>query len=695
MAVRLTRLLAHLKKTNMPATNELLQEGRYRIGQPTPGRVNVFDAYDTVRNTNVVVREIPVKMNKVMTVSQQESLRLAFATQAKALTEIDHESLPHVHDFFSEIDRQYLVMETVAGEDLASLLSRHNRPFSVKEVVDWADQLLDALNLLHTHRPSIIHRNIRPHNINLDASGKIKLLGVGVGNTVDTNAVDDSANLRYSPIEQIWPGLDPASQKAITHSYDDRSERILKEPLDARSDIYSLGATLYFLVTGREPVDPLERSIDVLEGKLDPLREPSKVDSRIPAEISDVLMKALEIKRENRYDSAMIMRHVLKDAVARVQERETEEDLEQQEAAEIIRMATQPQNDPTAEEQKRLQAEAEQRRETEQKRLAEEQQRVEAERQLRQKQEEEAKAKAAAEAEAKAKAETEARAKAEAEAKAKAEAEARAEAESKARAEAEAKARAEAEAKAKQEAEVKARAEAEARAREEAEAKAREEAKARAAREEAESLAREEAEAEAAPTTNDFVLEIPAGEEVVAYRDKADIDEAELAAVLEELEEVEAKQSRGEESSDHVQVFEDALDMPAPSSAESNEDEDIFTVPEKSGSSLPMPAIAGAIGLVVVLAIGGWFMMSGSSKPEPPAPQPVQVSQPQSESNPSTESITSSTQTSQETAPSTEAPTDPQLAAKTAPTPNKAKKAETKPTAEKKKVTVDDLINDN
>jgi hypothetical protein len=84
----------------MPATNELLQEGRYRISQPTPGKVNVFEAYDTVRNTTVVVREIPVKLNRVTTVSQQESLRLAFASQAKALTEIDNESLPHVHDFF-------------------------------------------------------------------------------------------------------------------------------------------------------------------------------------------------------------------------------------------------------------------------------------------------------------------------------------------------------------------------------------------------------------------------------------------------------------------------------------------------------------------------------------------------------------------------------------------------------------------
>jgi len=319
----------------MPATNELLQEGRYRISQsPTHnGDEKVFEAYDTVRNTNVIVREIPVKLNKVTTLSQQESLKLAFANQAKALTEIEHESLLNVHDYFSEIDRQYLVMEAVEGDSLGELLAKHKRPFPVSQVTDWADELLDALNYLHTRKPPIIHRNINPLNLKFDPSGKVKLLGVGLGAGPDSEFAampqTDSENLRYSPMEQIWPGLDAASQKVITNSYDDRSERILKEPLDARSDIYSLGATLYFLITAVHPVDPIERSIEILEGKLDPLREPTKVHPQIPAEISDVLMKALEIKRENRYDSALIMRQVLKTAIARVQEREEEETREQ------------------------------------------------------------------------------------------------------------------------------------------------------------------------------------------------------------------------------------------------------------------------------------------------------------------------------------------------------------------------------
>src|SRR5215204_1277025 len=170
----------------MNANNEFLQEGRYRIDEAAP-RDAVFEAYDTVRNTKVLVREFPVRLNPVMTVSQQESIKLAFATQAKVLSEIEHESLPHVHDYFSEIDRQYLVMESVDGENLYELLFRDRKPFPVEEVVRWADELLDALNYLHSRRPSIVHRDIRPKNLRCDVSGRIKLLGLGVDSSVSSD----------------------------------------------------------------------------------------------------------------------------------------------------------------------------------------------------------------------------------------------------------------------------------------------------------------------------------------------------------------------------------------------------------------------------------------------------------------------------------------------------------------------------
>lgn len=617
----------------MPASNELLQEGRYRINQPVSGDGNVYEAYDTVRNIKVLVREFPVRLNAVATVSQRESIKLAFANQAKALSEIEHESLLHVQDYFSEIDRQYLVMESVDGEDLNELLARGKKPFPLDSVLRWGDDLLDALHYLHSHKPSIIHRNIRPENIRLHSSGKVKLLGVGLDSGPDAEFAGspaDGSELKYSPMEQIWPGLDAASQKVITHSYDDRSERILKEPLDARSDIYSLGATLYFLMTGLEPVDPLERSIDLLEGKLDPLREPTKVDSNIPAEISDVLMKALEIKRENRYDAALIMRQVLKTAITRVEERKAEEAREQEQAAETIRRAAQTKiAAPPAVDHEAAAAEKRRQDEMLQRQLREaEQQRVLAEQ------------KAAA----------------------------------------------------------------------------------------AERLRREEEKAEASipAIPEDNVLEIPAPSEVVAYRENPLVDETELAAVLEELEkaELELEGERGEndvaapepsvvavaeddasddefeDEPEHVQVYEEPIDFAPQSepSVEPSTHDGLFAETEQPRSSLPMPAIAGAIGLVLVIAVGGWFALSGSSEPTPSVSMPaMQVEQPvQPEPSPAAEVITS-TEPQPETAAATEADlTQDQAAAPKAAPAAKPKKTEAKSGAEKKKaVTVDDLINDN
>jgi serine/threonine protein kinase len=317
----------------MPATNALLQEGRYRITNESSneGGGSVYDAYDTVSETNVIVREITVKRDRVQTVSQRESQNVALADRARVLAEIKHESLLHVRDYFSETGRQYIVVDPIEGDDLKVLLDRQGNHFPISDVTGWADQLLDALHYLHSFRTPIIHREIRPENVRLNPDGKVMLVTFGlVGDGRQDKAVvnangPDAVEIAYSPLEQIWNGLDAASQKVIVSRYDERSERILKEDLDARSDIYSLGATLYHLATARPPVDSLERSIEILEGRPDPLASPNNIDPSIPSEISDVIVKAMEIKREYRFDSAAIMRQVLRTALVRVKERETGE----------------------------------------------------------------------------------------------------------------------------------------------------------------------------------------------------------------------------------------------------------------------------------------------------------------------------------------------------------------------------------
>jgi hypothetical protein len=313
----------------MLTTNQNLQQGRYRIvsqlGQNGAGAD--YEAFDTVLGTNVRLKEIRDNLGKVTTPVQLEARKMNFSKKAKFLTEMKNESLFLVKDFFSEIDHHYLVTEFTDGNTLGELLEKNRKPFSISEVSNWADSLLDALNYLHTLTPQIIHGEIKPQNVRLSADGKVKLLVFNLVksaeeiNAATANQTFDAAVLPYLPLEQIWQGLDAASKKVILTSFDDKSEKILEQPPDARSDVFSLAATLYHLLTARIPADALTRSIDILEGKTDPLQSPSLLNPSVPTEVSEVLMKALEIKRENRFSSAVIMRQVLRTAFVRVKER--------------------------------------------------------------------------------------------------------------------------------------------------------------------------------------------------------------------------------------------------------------------------------------------------------------------------------------------------------------------------------------
>jgi len=314
----------------MLTTNQILQQGRYRIvNQLGENGTGVgYEAFDTVLKANVLLKELRDNLGKVTTPAQLEARKMNFAKKAKVLTEMKHQSLLSVKDFFSEIDHHYLVTDFFDGNNLSELIEKHRKPFSLTDISNWADSLLDALNYLHTLTPQIIHGEVKPQNVRLSPNGKIKLLVFNLAKSADemnaeaANQTFDAAVLPYLPLEQIWEGLDAASKKVILTNYDDKSEKILEQPLDPRSDVYALAATLYHLLTARIPADALTRSIDILEGKADPLQSPSQLNASIPTEVSDVLMKALEIKRENRFSSAVIMRQVLRTAFVRVKERE-------------------------------------------------------------------------------------------------------------------------------------------------------------------------------------------------------------------------------------------------------------------------------------------------------------------------------------------------------------------------------------
>ncbi len=356
----------------MLANNKVLR-GRYRIIQPF-GQSAVYEAYDSERETNVALKEFVVDLEKASNISLREKIKHDCISQAKVLAKVKHESLPQVRGYFAEVDRHYLVMELVDGTDISEMLAKKENSPALAEITDWADQLLDTLDYLHTFAPSIIHRDINPANVKITSRGKIKLLGFSIANGADPDAnlmvknQSSAAVLNYLPLEQALRVADQTSEKKLADSYGEQLKNVLRQPIDFRSDIYALGATVYHLITGQMPVSALERAQTVWEDKADSLIAADQINPDVPPEISEVVMTAMAIEREKRFDSAAQMRQALQSAVVKVQERMAEQTKKEETAAAreaLLEEEKQLEKQRQIVEQERLRIEAERQQQSE------------------------------------------------------------------------------------------------------------------------------------------------------------------------------------------------------------------------------------------------------------------------------------------------------------------------------------------
>ncbi len=246
----------------------------------------VYEAIDERLDSTVALKE---------TLFADERLRKQFEREARLLARVHHQALPRVSDHFSEGEGQFLIMQFIPGDDFAEKFSQRRTPFPAPDVMNWADQLLDALDYLHTQEPPIIHRDIKPQNLKVTTRGQMILLDFGLakGQASEISRVTTSASIfgytpNYAPLEQIQ-GLGT----------------------DARSDLYALAATLYHLVTGVKPPDALTRAASLVNGEPDPLLPAHEVNSAVPHVLSNVLARAMAQNREQRFRHAAEMQRAL------------------------------------------------------------------------------------------------------------------------------------------------------------------------------------------------------------------------------------------------------------------------------------------------------------------------------------------------------------------------------------------------
>jgi len=227
-------------------------------------------------------------------VTAMEELREQFYREASILARLDHPNLPKVSDYFSEEGREYLVMDFVPGKDLRTILNevRSRGEFlDEKTVLSWAEQLCSALEYLHSQEPPVLHRDIKPANIKLTPAGTIKLVDFGLVKVLTPDEertitiIQGRGTVQYTPLEQY------GGETGHT---------------DIRSDIYSLGATLYHLLTGHAPADAKQRFLK--PGSLIP---PRQLNPSISPSTERAILWAMEMHPEKRPPNVAAFREAL------------------------------------------------------------------------------------------------------------------------------------------------------------------------------------------------------------------------------------------------------------------------------------------------------------------------------------------------------------------------------------------------
>jgi serine/threonine-protein kinase len=207
-----------------------------------------------------------------------------FRSEATLLANLEHPNLVSVSDFFTEGDRHYLVMAYVPGQTLQQRLRARGKPIPWTQVKEWARPLCEVLSYLHNQNPPILFRDLKPSNIMVEESGRLRLIDFGIARKDEgektKSFLKGTGTSGFSPLEQYGGS----------------------ETTDQRSDIYALGATLYQLLTGKVPADAVSR---VSQGAK--VASPSSIVPELPRALDRVILKALAMNKADRYQTVAEM----------------------------------------------------------------------------------------------------------------------------------------------------------------------------------------------------------------------------------------------------------------------------------------------------------------------------------------------------------------------------------------------------
>lgn len=257
----------------------------YVLGQGGMGAV-YFARDQQLNNLPVAVKEMRVQSGDQHL--QRQAIE-QFRQEAQFLSVLDHPNLVKVFDFFIQNGRYYLVMGYVKGRTLRELLRTQTEFFPLKLLLEWTVQLVDVLHYLHSQNPPILFRDVKPSNIIVDAENRLRLIDFGIARCLHPDEatatfLQGMGSADYCPLEQ-YQGVGGTDQ---------------------RSDIYSLGATLYHLLTLKVPPRAGELAA---ENKKVP--SPRMLNPSIEPALEDLVVNMMAVYKQDRYGSMTQVRAAL------------------------------------------------------------------------------------------------------------------------------------------------------------------------------------------------------------------------------------------------------------------------------------------------------------------------------------------------------------------------------------------------
>lgn len=259
--------------------------GRYEVVRKIGGggMGAVYLAKDS--NLGGVERALKEMIQSNLEAVEQAKAVEDFKRESMILSALEHPAIPTIYDYFFDSlhHRFYLVMKYITGGDLAARLrATPGGRVDEKTVAEWALQICDVLNYLHQHPESIVYRDLKPSNIMIDGkTGRIMLVDFGIARSVGQGSergVTAVGTMGYAPPELFSGQVEP------------------------RSDIYSLGSTMFHLLTG---ADPQNNPLLIFDFEKNP--RPRQINPQISDQMERILMRAVEYSAENRFPSASEM----------------------------------------------------------------------------------------------------------------------------------------------------------------------------------------------------------------------------------------------------------------------------------------------------------------------------------------------------------------------------------------------------